>query len=40
MFRAALEDLERYLVLAPEAGDVDEIRHHVVELRKTVSRLN
>jgi regulator of sirC expression with transglutaminase-like and TPR domain len=39
-FRAALEDLERYLVLAPEAGDVDEIRHHVVELRKTVSRLN
>jgi len=39
-FRAALQDLERYLILAPEAGDVDEIRHHVVELRKTVSRLN
>lgn len=39
-FRAALEDLQRYLAMAPEADDIDQIRHHVVELRKTVSRLN
>jgi regulator of sirC expression with transglutaminase-like and TPR domain len=39
-FRAALEDLGRYMLMAPEADDIDQIRHHVVELRKTVSRLN
>jgi regulator of sirC expression with transglutaminase-like and TPR domain len=39
-FRAALEDLQRYLVLAPGADDVDEIRHRVVELRHTTARLN
>jgi regulator of sirC expression with transglutaminase-like and TPR domain len=39
-FRAALVDLERYLLTAPEADDIDQIRHHVVELRKTVARLN
>ena len=39
-FRAALEDLERYLELAPDAQDAQEIREHVIELRKTVNRLN
>jgi regulator of sirC expression with transglutaminase-like and TPR domain len=39
-FRAALEDLERYLDLAPHAEDAHEIRGHVVELRKNVDRLN
>jgi regulator of sirC expression with transglutaminase-like and TPR domain len=39
-FRAALEDLERYLQLAPEAPDADEIRSQVIELRKCTARLN
>lgn len=39
-FRAALEDLERYLELAPDAEDAQEIREHVIELRKVVDRLN
>jgi regulator of sirC expression with transglutaminase-like and TPR domain len=39
-FRAALEDLERYLELAPDAEDAQEIREHVIELRKAVDRLN
>ena len=39
-FRAALEDLERYLDLAPDAEDAQEIREHVIELRKAVDRLN
>ena len=39
-FRAALEDLQRYLVLAPGADDVDEIRHRVLDLRHATARLN
>jgi regulator of sirC expression with transglutaminase-like and TPR domain len=39
-FRAALEDLQRYLDLAPEADDVNEIRQQVAELRRTAARLN
>jgi len=39
-FRAALEDLQHYLALAPGADDVDEIRLRVVELRHTTARLN
>jgi regulator of sirC expression with transglutaminase-like and TPR domain len=39
-FRAALSDLERYLALAPSADDAQQIRGHVVELRRTVARLN
>ena len=38
--RAAAEDLERYLELAPEAEDAREIRLRVVELRQAASRLN
>ncbi len=39
-FRAALEDLQQYLSLAPGADDADEIRHRVLELRQTTARLN
>jgi regulator of sirC expression with transglutaminase-like and TPR domain len=39
-FRPALEDLQRYLKLAPEAGDADEIRVRVLELRHAAARLN
>lgn len=39
-FRAALTDLERYLELAPAANDHDEIRGHVVQLRRSAARLN
>ena len=39
-FRPALEDLQRYLKLAPEAADADEIRARVMELRHAAARLN
>jgi regulator of sirC expression with transglutaminase-like and TPR domain len=39
-FRAALEDLQRYLMLAPDADDVVEMRRRVIELRQTAARLN
>ena len=39
-FRAALQDLEHYLEMAPTADDMHEIRSHVVELRRSASRLN
>lgn len=39
-YRAALTDLEQYLRTAPDAGDVEEIRGHVIELRRGVARLN
>jgi regulator of sirC expression with transglutaminase-like and TPR domain len=39
-FRAALSDFEQYLGMAPEASDVEEVRGHVVELHRGVSRLN
>jgi regulator of sirC expression with transglutaminase-like and TPR domain len=39
-FRAALNDLERYLQMAPAAEDLHEIRHQIVELRRTAARLN
>jgi len=39
-FRPALEDLQRYLKLAPDAADADEIRARVLELRHAAARLN
>ncbi|HZP87245.1 MAG TPA: tetratricopeptide repeat protein [Burkholderiales bacterium] len=39
-FRAALTDFERYLELAPAANDSEEIRGHVVDLRRSAARLN
>ena len=38
--RAALEDLQRYLTLAPDAEDVLEMRRRVVELHQAAARLN
>jgi hypothetical protein len=35
-----LSDFEQYLGMAPEAADVEEVRGHVVELRRGVARLN
>lgn len=39
-YRGALEDLERYLGLEPEAPDADEVRARVVDLSRRVSRLS
>jgi regulator of sirC expression with transglutaminase-like and TPR domain len=39
-FRAARDDLQRYLTLAPEASDVDEIGRRVAELRQISAKLN
>jgi regulator of sirC expression with transglutaminase-like and TPR domain len=38
--RAAVEDLERYLELTPDAEDAHELRGRVVELRRAAARLN
>jgi regulator of sirC expression with transglutaminase-like and TPR domain len=38
--RAALEDLERYLELAPDAEDAHDLRTRMVELRQAAARLN
>jgi len=38
--RAALDDLQRYLELAPDAEDVAEMRSRVIELRQAAARLN
>jgi len=38
--RAALEDFERYLELAPDAEDAHELRTRMVELRQAAARLN
>ncbi len=38
--RAALEDLERYVELAPDADDLHAVRTHIMELQRAVSRLN
>jgi regulator of sirC expression with transglutaminase-like and TPR domain len=39
-FRAALEDLQSYLTLAPDADDIVEMRRRVVELHQAAARLN
>lgn len=39
-FRAGMEDLERYLGLAPGAEDADEMRTRIIELREAAARLN
>ncbi len=38
--RAALDDLQRYLELAPDAEDVQEMRSRVIELQQAAARLN
>ena len=38
--RAAMEDFERYLELAPDAEDAPALRMRMVELRQAASRLN
>jgi len=38
--RAAVEDLERYLELTPEAEDAQEVRARVIDLRQAAGRLN
>jgi regulator of sirC expression with transglutaminase-like and TPR domain len=39
-YRGALEDLERYLALEPDADDAEEIRSRVVDLSRRVARLS
>lgn len=38
-YRGALEDLKRYLRMAPNAPDVDQIREQIVELERRVQEL-
>ena len=39
-FRAAMDDLERYLELEPEAADAEEVREQLVELKRSAPKLN
>lgn len=39
-FRAAVQDLENYLRLAPDADDAQEMRERIAELRPLAARLN
>ena len=39
-FRPALDDLQSYLTLSPDAVDAEVVRAHVVQLRAQVRRLN
>ena len=39
-FRPALDNLQRYLTLVPDAVDAEVARAHVQQLRRQVSRLN
>jgi len=39
-FPQAIDDLETYLRLAPDAADTDEIREQVVALKKGAARLH
>jgi regulator of sirC expression with transglutaminase-like and TPR domain len=38
--RGAVEDLEEYVKMSPEASDADEIRHTALSLRRSLARLN
>ncbi|MGZ4819665.1 MAG: SirB1 family protein [Terriglobales bacterium] len=38
--RGALEDLEEYLKMSPDASDADDIRHTALAIRRTLARLN
>ena len=38
--RSAIEDLEEYLKMSPEASDADEIRHTALSIRRSLARLN
>jgi regulator of sirC expression with transglutaminase-like and TPR domain len=38
--RGAIEDLEEYLKMSPEASDADEIRHTALSIRRSLARLN
>jgi len=39
-FKQAREDLERYLVLAPDAADAGVVREKIIDLAKQVSRMH
>ncbi len=38
--RGAVDDLEEYLKMSPEASDADEIRQTVMGIRRTMARMN
>jgi len=38
--RGAVEDLDEYLRMSPDASDADEIRHTVLSIRRSLARLN
>jgi regulator of sirC expression with transglutaminase-like and TPR domain len=38
--RGAVEDLEEYLRMSPDASDADEIRHTALSIRRSMARLN
>jgi regulator of sirC expression with transglutaminase-like and TPR domain len=39
-FQAAITDFERYLDLAPDVTEAQEVREQLVELRRNAPRLN
>ncbi len=39
-FRAAIADFEHYLVLAPDCSDADDVRQRMIDLQRSVARLN
>ena len=38
--RGAVEDLEEYLQMSPDASDADEIRHTALSIRRSMARMN
>ena len=40
MLRAAIEDLEEYLRLAPDASDAEEMKQTVMSIRRSIAMLN
>ncbi|HZP92622.1 MAG TPA: tetratricopeptide repeat protein [Burkholderiales bacterium] len=39
-FRAAISDFERYLELAPDCADADDVRRRMIDLQRNAARLN
>ncbi len=40
MLRAAAEDLDEYVQIAPEASDAEEMRHTAISIRRTLAMMN
>jgi regulator of sirC expression with transglutaminase-like and TPR domain len=40
MLRAAIDDLEEYLRLAPDASDAEEMKQTVLSIRRSMAMMN